>query len=199
MQLPHDEKIDILDIKPIAWSTNGFYLSPRIHDVSDVMLVWMSLFPNEIKVNITIDDNRLRWNLTINKTIKFIEKSFRTILGFTQSHSVQLNDQSKGYILTIAGTYKSGKPNNSTGIEKIHLKCDCINGSTVNDTREPILYRFGLYKPPGQTIIKEPRIKHLEKMNNSVFSHISFYLEDDDHKPVDFWRNVSFSCQLITI
>ena len=35
-------------------------------------------------------------------------------------------------------------------------------------------------------------------MNKSVLSRISFYLEDDDHKPVDFNNEaITFSCQLI--
>ena len=37
-------------------------------------------------------------------------------------------------------------------------------------------------------------------MNKSVLSHITFYLEDDDHKAVDFnGEAISFTCQLITI
>ena len=47
----------------------------------------------------------------------------------------------------IAGSYKSDKPINITGIDKIHLKCDCIQGSIVNGIREPILYSFALSSP----------------------------------------------------
>ena len=36
----------------------------------------------------------------------------------------------------IAGLYKSDKPINITGIDKVHLKCDCINASIVNGVRE---------------------------------------------------------------
>ena len=87
-----------------------------------------------------------------------------------------------------------------TGIGKIHLKTDCFHGSKVNGVREPILYSFALYKPPGHKIYKEPRIKLFKRINKPVLSHIPFYLEDDDHKPVDFNKEtISFTCQLIKI
>ena len=86
----------------------------------------------------------------------------------------------------ISGSYKSDRPINITGIDKIHLKCDCIQGSIVNGVREPILYSFALSSPPGHKIYKEPRVKLFKKINKSVLSHITFYFEDDDYKPVDF-------------
>ena len=52
----------------------------------------------------------------------------------------------------IAGSYKSDKPINITGVDKVHLKCDCIQGSIMNCTREPILHFFALDQPPGQEI-----------------------------------------------
>ena len=100
----------------------------------------------------------------------------------------------------IKGSHKSDKPINITGIDKIHLKCDCIRGSIVIGIQEPILYSYALLSPPGHKIIKEPRVKLLKKINKSVLSHITFYFEDDDYKPVDFnGETVSFTCQLIKI
>ena len=153
-----------------------------------------------MKINITIDDIRLKSNLQINQTLIFTERSFfYTILGFIQSHSYPLDDIDSHYQL-IAGSYKSDKPINITGIDKIHLKCDCIQGSIVNGIREPILYSFALSSPPGHRIYKETRVKLFKKVNKSVLSHISFYLEDDHYKPVDFNNeNISFTCQLIKI
>ena len=98
----------------------------------------------------------------------------------------------------IAVSYKSDKPINITGIDKIPLKCDCINGSIVKGIREPILYSFAFSSPPGHKIYKEPRIKRFKKINKSVLSHITFYIEDDDYKPVTFHtETISFTCQLI--
>ena len=100
----------------------------------------------------------------------------------------------------ISGSYKSDRPINITGIDKIHLKCDCIQGSIVNGARETVLYSFGLSSPPGHKIYKEPRVKLFRKINKSVLSPITFYFEDDDYKPVDFHNeNKSFTCQIIKI
>ena len=84
----------------------------------------------------------------------------------------------------IRGSYKSAEPINITGFEKVHLKCDCIFGSTVNGLREPILYSFAVDEPAGHKIYKDPRITLPKRINKSVLSHITFYLDNDDHKPV---------------
>ena len=43
-----------------------------------------SLLPEEVKVNVTTDDIRLKSNLTTNKTIRFTKKSFFFVIsGFT--------------------------------------------------------------------------------------------------------------------
>ena len=42
----------------------------------------------------------------------------------------------------------------------------------------------------------EPKVKLFKKINKSVLSHPKFYLEDDDHKPIDFnGEFLSFTCQ----
>ena len=70
----------------------------------------------------------------------------------------------------------------------------------MNGVREPNLYNFALSSPPGDKIYKEPRINFFKQVNKSVLSHITFYFEDDDHKPVDFHaETTSFTCQLIKI
>ena len=52
-----------------------------------------NLLPKEVKVNITIDDIRLKSNLNTNKLIRFTKRSFLyTILGFTQFLSGPLVD-----------------------------------------------------------------------------------------------------------
>ena len=100
----------------------------------------------------------------------------------------------------IAGSYKSDRPIKITGIDKTHLECDCIQGSIVNGIQEPNLYIFALSSPPGHKIYKEPGVKLFKKINKSVLSLITFYLEDDDHKLVVFHNEtLSFTCQLIKI
>ena len=186
LQLTYHEIVDILDVKYIPRSNEGYTLVPGIYEVTDINMMLKYLHPKEVKVNITIDDVRLKSNLTTNKTIRFTKKSFfYVILGFTQSHSGELGDI-EGFVQLIPGSYISDRPINISGIDKIHLKCDCIQGSIVNGTREPILYSYALSSPPGHKIFTEPRVKLFKKINKSVLSHITFYFEDDDHKPVDF-------------
>ena len=200
MRLSYDEIMDMLDLNYMPTKRTGYSLNPGIYEVVDLNNTLKHILPDNVKVNITIDDIRLKSNLKINQTVIFTEKSFfYTILGFTQSRSYPLDDIDRFYQI-IAGSYKSDEPINITGIDKVHLKCDCIQGSIINGVRESILYSFALSTPPGHKIYKEPRVKLFKKINKSVLSHITFYFEDDDHKAVDFnGETVSFTCQLIKI
>ena len=200
MQLTYDEIIDVLDLKFISTKRIGFSLDPCIYEIVDLNNTLKHNLSDNVEINVTIDDIRLKSNLKINQTLLFTEKSFfYTILGFTQSRSYPLDDI-EGFYQLIPGFYKSDKPINITGIDKIHLKADCIQGSIVNGIREPILYSFALSSPPEYKIYKEPRVKLFKKINKSVLSHITFYFEDDDHESVNFnGETISFTCQLIKI
>ena len=200
MRLSYDEIMEILDLKYIPTKRTGYTLNPGIYEIVDLNNTLKYILPDNVKLTVSIDDIRLKSNLKINQTLIFTEKSFfYTILGFTQSRSYPLEDID-GHYQIIAGSYKSDRPINITGIDKIHLKCNCIQGSIVNGIREPILYSFALSAPPGHKIYKEPRVKLFKKINKSVLSHITFYFEDDDHKAVDFnGETLSFTCQLIKI
>ena len=199
-KLTYDEILDILDLKYIPTKRTGYSIEPNIYNVVDLNKTLKNILPTNIKIDITIDERKYKTDLKINQTLIFTNKSFfYTILGFTQSHSYPLDDIA-GFYQLIAGSYKSDKPINITGIDKVHVKCDCIDGSIMNGVREPILYSFALDQPPGHKIYKEPKVKLFKKINKSVLSHITFYLEDDDYKPVDFNNEiVLFTCQLIKI
>ena len=198
MRLSYDEIMDILDLKFIPTKRTGCSLNPGIYEADDLNNTLKYNLPDDVKVSVTIDDIRLKSNLKTNQTLIFTEKSFfYTILGFTRSQSYPLDDID-GFYQLIAGSYKSNKPINITGIDKLHLKCDCIQGSIVNGKREPILFSFDLALPPGHKINKAPRVKLFKKIDKSVLSHITFYFEDDDYNPVDFHNEtISFTCQLI--
>ena len=87
-----------------------------------------------------------------NKAIKFTKKSFfYTFLGFTQPHLGSLGDV-EGSIQKILGTYKSGKPNIYTGIDKTHIRANCADGSILDGVRHLILYSFALEKSPGHIV-----------------------------------------------
>ena len=200
LQLTYNEIIDILDLEYILTKKIGYSLNPGNYEVNDLNNTLKYILPDNVKETITIEDIRLKSNLKNNQTLIFTNKSFfYTILGFTQSHQGPLNDI-EGFYQILPGTYQSNKPISNTGIDKVHLKCDCIQGSIVNGIREPILYSFALSASPGNKIYKEPRVKLFKKGNKSVLSHITFNSEDDDHKTVDFNNEtVSFTCQLIKI
>ena len=200
MRLSYDEIMNILDLKYISTKRIGYSIEPNIYNVVDLNKTLKNILPDNIKIDITIDERKYKTDLNTNQTLLFTKKSFFfTILGFTQSRSYPLDDID-GFYQLIAGSYKSNKPINIIGIDKVHLKCDCIDGSIVNGVREPSLFSFTLDQPPGHKIYKEPKVKLFKKINKRVLSHITFYLEDDDYKPVDFNNEiVSFTCQLIKI
>ena len=76
----------ILDTKYNDASTTGYTLEPGIYENIDVNVMLKSILPDDMKVNITIDDIRLISNLTTNKTVKFVENFlFYTKLSFTQN------------------------------------------------------------------------------------------------------------------
>ena len=159
MRLSYDEIMNILDLKYIPTKRTGYSLNLGINEVADLNNSLKYMSPDNVKVNVTIDDVRLKSDLKTNQTLIFTEKSFfYTILRFTQSKFYPLDDID-GFYQLIAGLYTSDRPINITGINKIHLKCDCINGSIVNGVREPILYSFALSSPPGRKIYKEPGVK----------------------------------------
>ena len=76
LALSHTEISNIFDMKYIDASPTGYTLKPGVYKVSDINSIIKSLVPNDVKVNFTNDDIRLRSNSTNNKTIKFTIKSF---------------------------------------------------------------------------------------------------------------------------
>ena len=122
--------------------------------------------------------------------IRFDENSFfSTILGFTAGWDYKHYNQ-----------YLSQKIVNLSSTNKIHLKCDAINGSVLNGIRQPILYSFVLDKPSGYKIFSEPETIYYKKLNKSVLNTITFYLEDDSDKEVDFNQEaLTFTLQMIKI
>ena len=70
-ELIYSEIEKLLDLKLIATSSIGYTLPPGRYEISDINLMLKSLLPDDVKVNFTIDDIRLRSNLTTNKTIRF--------------------------------------------------------------------------------------------------------------------------------
>ena len=141
----------------ILTKRTNYSLNPGIYEVIDSNKTLKYILPDKLKVSVSIDGVRLKSNLKIIQTLIFTEKSFfYTILGYTRSRSCPLDDID-GFYQTIAGSYRSDRPINITGVDKTHLKCDCINGSIVDDIREPNLYSFVLSSTQAQKIYIQPR------------------------------------------
>ena len=107
MRLSYDEIMDILDLNYIPTKRKRYSLNPGIYEVIDLSNTLKYILPDNVKVNNTIDDIRLKSNLKINQTLILTEKSFfYTILGFRQSRFYPLDDID-GFYQLIAGSYKS--------------------------------------------------------------------------------------------
>ena len=63
-EITHDEIVDTLDVKYLAGSIIGNTLRPRSCEISKINLMLKSVRSDDAKPNITIDDFRLRSNLT---------------------------------------------------------------------------------------------------------------------------------------
>ena len=98
------------------------------------------------------------------------------------------------------GVYTSAKILNLSSINKIHLKCDFVDGSVLNGVRQSILFSFNSDEPSGYKVFFEPETVHHKKINKSVLSTISFYLEDDNNEEVNFnGEPLTFELQMIKI
>ena len=122
--------------------------------------------------------------------IRFDEKSFfSTILGFTTEWDYK---QYKKYI--------SQQIVNLSSTNKIHLKCDCIDGSIQNGLRQPILFSFVLDKPSEYKVFCEPETIHYKKIKKTLLNTITFYLEDDDNEEIDYNGEIlTLTLQMIKI
>ena len=84
MDLTYKESMDVLDINYTSATSIGYTLPVGRNQIIDNDLMLKSLRPDGVKLNITIDDIRLKTNLFTNNTIRFTRNSFfDTILGFT--------------------------------------------------------------------------------------------------------------------
>ena len=175
-----------------------YELAPGIYSYRDIaealFYILQSEYPSSgSEILIRLDDITRKTKLVVRSgiiAIRFDEKSFfSTFLGFTLGWDYKHYNQ-----------YLSQKIVNLCSTKKIHLKCDAIDGSVVNGIRQPILYSFVLDKPAGYKIFCEPETIHYKKINKSVLNTITFYLEDDSDKEVDFnQETLTFTLQMIKI
>ena len=85
MLLTLNDIVDLLEVKYIAGSFNGYTIPTGIYKIVVNNLMLKSLNPNKVKVNIKFDGIRLRSILTTHKTTRFAKNSF---LSHTRIHSI---------------------------------------------------------------------------------------------------------------
>ena len=197
-------QIDLIedDIKLVLDEYNSSFITyevePGIYIYKDISEALFNILQSEYpqsnsEILIRLDDVTRKTKLVVNSgiiAVRFDEKSFfGTILGFTAGWDYKHHNQ-----------YLSQKIVNLSNTNKIHLKCDAIDGSVVDGVRQPILYSSILDKPSGNKVICEPEPIHYKKINKSVLNTITFYLEDDSDKVVNFnQETMTFTLQMIKI
>ena len=131
-------------------------------------------------------------------TLSFDKKSFfHTLLNFEPYWDYK---PTNAIHADSPGVYTSDKIIlNLNTIDKIHLKCDCIDGSIQDGVRQPILFSFALDKPAGYKVFCQPETIHYKK-NKPVLNTLTFYLEDNNNEEVDFnGETLTFTLQMIKI
>ena len=190
------DETNILDPDGIGSVSNcfGIEIPPGAYELDDIsntiqqelIISCGSLLDSDLKINIKADTISMKSILTTSDPIYF-NSELNKLLGFTKTDYT-------------AGTHKSEKPVMITTTDKVHLKCDCVDGSIVNGIREQILFSFNLSAPPGYKIIKEPYIILYKQINKTRLDSIQFFLEDNNNNPVDFnGETLTFTIQIIKI
>ena len=95
-------------------------------------------------------------------TLRFDKKPFfHTLLDFTPYWDYK---PTNAIHADSPGDYTSDKIIlNSNTIDKIHIKCNAIDGCIEDGVRQPILFSFNLDKPAGYKVFREPETIHYKK------------------------------------
>ena len=138
-----------------------YELEPSIYTFKDFSQALFNILQPEYEASsnvivIEFDDITMKTKLVVRDgiiAIKFNENSFfSTILGFTSVWDYKHYKE-----------HTSQKFVNLSITNKIHLKCDVIDGSVVNGLRQPILSSFVMDKPSGFKVFHSPETIHYKK------------------------------------
>ena len=200
-----EEDIIRLILKQYNETFITYELDPGNYTIEDLQKAVYPLGDHEGILQIEYDDLDKKVKLILTRfgenfgALRFDKKSFLlTKLGFTPYWDYK---PTNAIFADAPGVYTSDKIFlNLNTINKIHLKCDCIDGSIQDGIRQPILFSFVIDKPSGYKIFCQPETIHYKKINKSVLNTITFYLEDDNNKEVDFnGETLTFTLQMIKI
>ena len=204
-----DERCIQLILKEYNSHFITYELTPGIYTIQDISDAIQNFSGHQETIELGYDDINMRTTIGLkfkNEEKKFAlgrlrfdkQSFFHTLLGFSPYWDYKPNNSNH---VLIPGVHPSDKIIlNLNTIDKIHLKCDCIDGSIQDGVRQPILFSFVLDKLSGYKVFCEPETIHYKKINKSVLNTITFYLEDDDHKEVNFnGETLTFTLQMIKI
>ena len=138
-----------------------YELEPGNYMIEDIQKSVYRHGDHEGTLQIEYDDLNQKVKLFLTRfgstfgTLGFDKKSFfHTLLGFTTYWDYK---PTNAIHADSPGVYTSDKIIlNINTINKIHLKCDCIDGSIQDGLRQPILFSFVLDKPSGYKVFCEP-------------------------------------------
>ena len=185
-------QINQINLPPFEIIENDFFgiqLTPGVYKLVDINNANKQKFHEsdyDFKIDIIPDTISMKSVLTSSNSLHSNSR-VNILLGFIN----------KDY---PPGTHTSDKPAMITTTDKVHLKCDCVDGSIVNGIREQILFSFNLSAPPGYKIINIPTTVLYKKINKTRLDQIQFFLEDSNHNPVDINNEtLTFTNQIIKI
>ena len=143
-------RLDEEDLQLILKEYNSHFITyelpPGIYSYQDILDTIHTFGSHMETIQVEYDDISMKTKFILKYiggqkmlvlgTLIFNEKSFfHTLLGFIPYWDYK-----------SPGVYTSDKILNLNTINKIHLKCDVIDGSVVDGVRQPILYSFVLDK-----------------------------------------------------
>ena len=203
--------LDEKDIQLILKEYNSHFityeLTPGIYTIPDISEAIKTFSGHQETIQLEYDDISMRTTIVLkfkNEKTKFAlgtlrfdkQYFFHTLLGFSPYWDYKPSNSNH---VLIPGVYPIDKIIlNLNTIDKIYLKCDCIDGSIQDGVRQSILFSFVLDKPSGYKVFCKPETIHYKKINKSVLNTITFYLEDDNNEEVDFnGETLTFTLQTI--
>ena len=146
-------------------------------DNSDVVSnILQSKYPGPSNVNIIEFDDISKKTKLVGRNRIIVKKN-----RFLKSSSVT---NFIGIINTIINTL--ARKLNLSATNKIHLKCDCFNGSNINGVQQLILFSFVLDKPTDYKLFCEPGTIRHKKVNKSILKTLTFYLKANESLEVNF-------------
>ena len=200
-----------------------FRLTPGSYEIEDINDAIREHVGDWIYIQANINTSKCEIFLDENKIVDFTSESIGTILGFKSSDmeytfgtgttlanapaiSTLIGQlfPNDGLSLSLEEPYKDKykiiSPNviNISSIDKVHMKCNMIHGSTINGRPSNILFSFLIDQSPGYLIFKEPNpISYKKVEKRETISSIRFSFEDDDGKSVNFnGETITFSLEL---